>query len=263
MKKSLALIICFIIIGTGIAFAEPFQRHTLELGAEISHITYREPDVMKEEGIMYGIAGSYAYRNNLMVKAECRGSYGQVDYSNSGKINNIDDYMVELRGLFGYDFFVSKSILTPYTGLGYRYLNDDSSGRISTTGAYGYERESNYIYSPLGIIITTPLENGWAIGITAEYDIFWWGKQISHLSDVDSGYNDVENEQNEGYGVRGSIKVYKRIKNMDIAIEPFIRYWHIMKSEIADWTYYGTYIGYAYEPENKSTEFGIKASITF
>ncbi|PIV41068.1 MAG: hypothetical protein COS27_10960 [Nitrospirae bacterium CG02_land_8_20_14_3_00_41_53] len=83
-----------------------------------------------------------------MLKAEGRLSYGWVDYSNSGTMDDIDDYIWELRGLGGYDFSVLKaSILTPYIGIGYRYLNDDMSGRVSSTGALRMVMKENQITS--------------------------------------------------------------------------------------------------------------------
>jgi len=240
------------------------QKHPWELGAEISHITYKEPDVMRDKGMMYGIAGSYAYHENLMLKAEGRFSYGQVDYKNSGTMNNIDDYILEIRGLGGYDFYMFEaSTLTLYIGIGYRYLNDDSSGKITSTGAGGYERESNYIYSPVGIESVTSLKNGWSVGARGEYDIFWWGKQISHLSDANPNFGDVRNTQRRGYGLRGSIKLEKNGEKLDFIIEPFIRYWNIAKSNDSDVTYAGVIIGYGYEPKNNSTEIGCKLAAKF
>lgn len=240
------------------------QQNQIEVGTEISHITYKEPGVMKEKGMMFGIVGSYAYRSKFMLKADGKFSYGQVDYTGSGTMDNIDDYMLELRGVGGLDFPVLKaSTLTPYMGIGYRYLNDDSSGRVSSTGAWGYERESNYIYSPVGIEAVTGLENGWSIGATAEYDAFWWGKQISHLGGVIVGLNNVENTQRKGYGVRGSIKLMKKGEKLDFTIEPFIRYWNIRESDVATVTYYGTIIGYGYEPDNNSTEIGCRLAVKF
>ena len=240
------------------------KKHTFELGPEISYITYKEPDVMKDKGMMYGLVGSYTYHNKLMLKAEGRGSWGKVDYSNSGEINNITDYMLEFRGLCGYDFPILKtSTMTPYIGIGYRYLNDDSAGKISTTGAWGYERESNYIYSPLGMTFVIDLGNKWLTVETIEYDLFWWGKQKSHLSDVDLGYNDISNRQKKGYGLRGSLTLQKKGEKIDIEVGPFIRYWHIQKSETETWTYYGIPIGYGLEPKNKSTEIGIMGIVKF
>jgi len=260
MKKLLVLAICFMLAGVGNIFAEPLQEHTWELGTEISHITYDEPNVMEEKGIMYGVFGSYAYRDNWMLKADGKFSYGQVDYKNSGTMDNIDDYMLEFRGLGGYGFSILQaSTLTPYIGLGYRYLNDDLAGTTST-GAAGYEREQSYFYSPIGIETITKLENGWSIGTMLEYDIFWSGKNKSHFSDASPAYNDLEFDQDEGYGIRGSVKFQKEGDKVDYLIEPFIRYWNIKESDRDLLTATNTYY---VEPKNNSTEFGIKFAVKF
>jgi hypothetical protein len=166
VKKLLAITLCFTFVGMGSVLAQiELPKHSWDLGTEISYIRYKEPSVMEEKGVMYGIVGSYAYRGELfklqrcMLKAEGKFAYGQVDYKNSGTLDNIDDYILEFRGLGGYDFSILKaSTLTPYVGIGYRYLNDDMSGMTTSTGARGYERESNYLYSPIGVEIITPLE---------------------------------------------------------------------------------------------------------
>jgi hypothetical protein len=237
-----------------------------ETGVEISGITYEEPGIMEDEGIMYGVSVSYTDRADYMFKVEGRYAYGQVDYTSNGTgaIDNIDDYIFELRCLFGYDFRVDdRTVLTPYLGLGYRYLNDDSAGMISSTGHWGYERESNYYYSPVGIEVVYDLENGWHCGLLAEYDIFWKGVQKSHLSDVNPSYSDMENDQDDGYGLRGSITLLRKGDTVDLLIEPYIRYWDIDKSEVKNIVYSGFIIGYGYEPENNSTEIGVKLAIRF
>lgn len=250
-------------------------KYLWEYGLEVSDITYKEPGVMKENGIMYGMVVSYAYHNNLhpanysvndnwMLKFETRYAYGQVDYVNSGTVNDIDDNIWEARALAGYDYSVSEAFsLTPYIGIGYRYLKDDLGGRVSSTGAHGYKRESNYLYSPIGLEIVKGLADKWSLGLTLEYDLFWQGRQKSYLSNVDSGYNDLANRQEKGYGFRGALRIIRRGEKMDFAIEPFIRYWNIEKSDNADWTYYGAVIGYGYEPTNNSVEFGSRFALSF
>jgi len=241
------------------------KKHTFELGPEISYITYKEPGTMKEKGMMYGLVGSYTYHNKLMLKAEGKGSLGKVDYKGALSdgtpytMDGIRDYMLEFRGLVGCDFPVGKaSTLTPYIGIGYRYLNDDSSSDPA-----GYERESNYLYSPIGIGFIANLGNDWSIGGTGEYDYFWLGKQKSHLDDVLPGLNVVENRQEKGYGLRGSITLQKKIKTVDFEVGPFIRYWNIKKSETETITYYGTPVGYGWEPKNNSTEVGVMLGVKF
>jgi hypothetical protein len=264
-QKLIAIVMtCFMFVGVGNSFAGELQKQTLELGPEISYIEYNEPDVMKEKGWMYGIVGSYTYHSRFMLRAEGRFSYGCLDYEGqtlvgtSVTVDNIDNYMYELRGLIGYDFLIKLSYLTPYVGIGYRYLNDDLSEYVG-----GYERESNYIYSPIGLKIITDLKNGWSLGAMAEYDIFWWGKQKSHFSDLDSGLNDVENRQTGGYGLRGSIELQKKVKTVAFAVEPFIRYWNIKESRHEDLTWYGVKITEAWEPKNHSTEYGINLLVRF
>ena len=249
--------ICF--FGTSNIFAEPVQKHTWGLGGEISNRLYDEPGVMDQEGIMYGVFGSYTYRGNVMLRAEGLFSFGQVDYKNSGTMNDIDDYVLEFRGLVGYDFPASEDkVITPYIGIGHRYLNDDMGGRYSSTGAFGYERESTYIYSPIGIEATYVLENGWSIGVTGEYDYFWEGTQKSNLG-WQPGYWDVENDQEEGYGLRGSIKIKKESERVNYVIEPFIRYWDIENSETTTDPGGTSWI----EPTNTTQEIGIKFAAEF
>ena len=167
MKKILVLTLCFAFAGIGTALAEvDLPTHSWDLGTSVSHIKYDEPDVMEEKGMMYGVMGSYTYRSGLMLRADGKWSWGEVDYKNSGTLDDIDDYILEFRGLCGYDFpMATVTIVTPYIGFGYRYLNDDFKGTTST-GALGYERESNYYYSPIGIETITELDNDWSFGLS-------------------------------------------------------------------------------------------------
>ncbi|MFC1666322.1 hypothetical protein ACFL0P_00430 [Candidatus Omnitrophota bacterium] len=245
----------------------------IEIGLETSHITYEEPGVMEEKGMMYGVNCSLTYRGWLppspaevdkyMLRIEGRYSYGEVDYDGSLSdgtpytIDNIDDYMLEFRGLVGYDFFMSETfILTPYIGYGYRYLHDDVS-----FDQYGYGRDSNYFYSPIGIETITGLGNGWFVGVKLEYDYFWNGMQRSYLSDI-AGYSDAKNRQNRGYGCRGSIKLRKKGEKIDFTVEPFMRYWNIRRSETSYTTWYGISFS-GVEPKNNSEEFGINFTVAY
>lgn len=254
--------------GTQGALAEiTFPKHEVEVGTEISYIKYEEPDVsVKDTGMMFGIVGSYAYHDKLMLKLEGKWSYGQVDYDGQLSdgtpytISGINDYMLEFRGLVGQDFFVSETVaVTPYIGFGYRYLNDDPSFDPA-----GYERESNYFYSPVGIEAIAQMEDGWSLGGTVEFDIFWAGIQKSHLGDFFAGLDTLENDQKEGYGVRGSIRIRRQSDGFDFLIEPFIRYWNIAESETTPVTYSGKPIGIVgYEPSNNSIEIGSKIAARF
>jgi hypothetical protein len=181
-----------------------------EIGGEASVITYEEPGVMKEKGEMYGVFASLTHRISLnehidriqdvfsdenkinMFRLEGKISGGEVNYQSqgTGAIKYIDDYMIEGRALAGYDvpIFI-ESRITPYLGIGYRYLNDNTGGRVSTTGHAGYEREANYVYLPIGFESNFPINEGWSWGATFEYDVFLGGKQKSHFFLIQSQTN--------------------------------------------------------------------------
>lgn len=266
MKKLSVLIICWLLVGVTRTFAEPPQKPIWKLGTEISRITYKEPGLMEEEGTMVGVVASYASypypsHKTLMLKIEGRYSFGEVDYDGAYwdgtpvSIKGIKDCMWEFRILGSGNIKVLETFtVTQYVGLGYRYLNDDSS-----PFAGGYERESNYFYSPIGIEAALLPENGISLRMTLEFDCFWRGKQISHLSDADPKYNDIGNEQDEGSGYRASLRLGKE----DMGIEVFIRRWNISDSELEVITDYGTPVAYGWEPKNHSTEVGVSLTVRF
>lgn len=255
-----------------IAFAMPAQAAELPMGSEydagleIYYYNYEEPNVMEQDGVQYGLTGSYEYHQEWVIHVDGRFAFGEVDYTSpiSGTMDDLDNYTFETRGWFGWDFPTSETIvLTPYFGIGYRYLNNDSAGRTSSTGAFGYERESNYIYSPIGLAARAAMEDGWTLFASAEFDIFWDGTQESHLSDAVAGLSDLENDQNDGYGLRASLGVEKAGEQVDVAFNTFVRYWDIDDSEMQSVSYLGVTIGQGFEPENETVEIGGVLSARF
>lgn len=248
------------------AYDMGLQRHTWDIGSEVYHFRYKEPGVMEETGVFYGAIIGYTYRdwvpasleeplgeNKILFRLEGRFASGQVDYNGSlssgtpYEINNIDDYVIESRILLGIEALDEDWLASLYTGFGYRYLNDDPS-----FDPYGYERESNYLYVPVGYKLDGSFQNGWSWGARFETDILVWGKQYSHLSSV--GYWDVDNRQHKGYGLRGAVRFRYRNEKRVLLIEPFIRYWNIEDSD-------ASYAGFGYygiEPANRTTEFGVQ-----
>ena len=240
--------------------------HTWEIGTEISYIQYEETSMMKEKGIMYGIVSSYAYHHYFMSKAELKFAYGQLDYDGATwegfplTMTGIPNYMLEIRGLLGYDFVRKTITITPYLGIGFRWLNDNPQEKYFG----GYKRISNYLYIPIGLEVITNLGNGWSLGAAGEYDLLLRGEQRSCLSDIDPGFNNIENDQTKGYGVRGSISIAKKYEKIGFLIEPYVKYWSISDSYANPITNYGVPIGYVvFEPKNNSTEMGCKLAVTF
>ena len=127
----------------------------------------------------------------------------------------------------------------------------------------GYRREANYFYLPLAVERIPYATSGWKLGWIAEFDYFLRGRQVSHLSDTDPGYNDTVNKQDRGFGLKGSLKFYRKGERQDVVIEPFVRYWRIAKSDTDVITYNGIPVAVGWEPANNSTEYGLRISLWF
>jgi len=242
-------------------FRTKLQKESAYIGPEIYSFKYKEPGVMEDQGIFYGMhfgctsrdwVSTSSLNGGSVFKAEGRFAFGRVDYDGAlsdgtpAKLNGINDFVFEGRLLLGADMLFSDILGTLYSGVGYRYLNDDTS-----FDPYGYERESNYLYIPLGGEIYANLKADWYWGAGIELDYLAWGMQRSHRSDI--GRDDVDNRQNSGYGYRASVRFEHKSKKAVFAIEPFYRYWDIDDSEIE-------YDGYEYglEPDNSTKEIGVQ-----
>ena len=266
MKKFAAAILIGLFLIPEIAFSETASKpHFFEIGTELYDYSYKEPGVMENDGAMYGLNASYTFRDQFMFRLEARTAWGEVDYTsaNTGSQSNIDDFAFEFRALGGIGYSVNDFTITPYVGFGSRYLNDDSTGMVTTTGALGYERESNYYYSPIGIEAVHDFKNAWKFGGALEYDLFWSGEQESHLADAIPGLGTLSNDQDDGWGMRFSLFLKRKLEIFQFKVEGFFRYWEIDDSEISPIRYNNIQVGYGWEPENETREIGLKLSILF
>ncbi|MEJ2108331.1 MAG: hypothetical protein P8Z37_00160 [Acidobacteriota bacterium] len=238
----------------------------IEIGLDSSYIKYEEPGFMQEKGITLSLYGSYTVRpKRFMFRLEGRMGFAGVDYSSSisGESDRIRDYIVEARTIVGPTFEVRDAwYLTPFSGFGYRYLYDGLGGKTTTEGHMGYNRQSNYLYSPIGIESSSYLMRNWAFVAAVEYDLFWRGWQHSDLGIiVDNEYTAV-NEQNDGWGLRWSGKFVKKAGKYNIVFGPYFKYWNIEDSD----TIYASFEGIDYsfmEPANTSTEVGGMFGVVF
>jgi hypothetical protein len=226
------------------------RMHSLDLGSEVYYYRYDEPspgEGVKLHGPMYGFYADYTYRpaslnflNNPITNVYyLQGRYGtshDLEYNGSGIYKGKYDDDMEFRGHVGKDHFIGTDLLaTPYFGFGYRFLFDRGNGQISSIGDYGYDRKSHYYYLPIGVDMLTEMPQNWEIAFNLEYDILLYGLQKSYISDGDqfNGLNNANftNVQNQGFGLRTSIKFIKHGSLMDFYVEPYIRFWEIEQSD--------------------------------
>lgn len=264
--------------------APPSQNHTLEMGTQYFYAKYEEPEVMEQRGNLFGFQGAYTYRPDEgqplyfpvvnHYRAEGMFAWGDFKYeaeaaSQAGLQVDKEDYMYDVRGLVGMEYGEDNLTLMPFGGFGYRYLNDDDDGSlvvVGGTGYYGYERKANYYYVPMGMEVTIPMDQRWKMRLNGEYDFLVYGKQNSYLSDgnvyVSSPNDDFENEQHNGYGIRGSVAFLRDTVWTAFSIEPFVRYWSIEESEATSGLIDGALVELI-EPKNHTVEGGIKVGLVF
>lgn len=241
-----------------------------EVSLMLSSYNYSEPNLgvtikANQVGIEY--ERTQKINEDIFLKGDLLYNYGtNTSYNGSGVQNNVPNYYYEIRGLVGHDFDSENYVISPYLGLGYRFLSNDDRGQTST-GAAGYRREISYLYIPLGLIHRFNIDETSKLESKVEYDYLIQGKVNSYVSDT-IGYNnityypDVTNTQTSGFGIRLSTSY----QFDNFSITPYLNYWFVQNSDIL----YGyaiiggtKYSGGVFEPTNRTNEYGIKVSYKF
>ena len=260
--KKIHTVAVFAVLFTAAAAAQErdplLTRRGWEVGGQFAHYHYEEPDFAKLIGNRGGVVGAYTFPrgwDRRFFRVDGRGSYGALRYRGSGTQDSVPDFIIEARAVAGMDFPAGSGVaFSPYFGLGYRYLYNDSRGYTSTSAA-GYRRYSNYLYAPAGVTIRFDLGNRWVLAPAAEADIFILGKQKSQLSDANLGFNDAINTQERGNGHR----MYLMVEKNRVAFGAWWHYWHINDSDVQP-------IGRGragLEPENWTRESGLELRSRF
>lgn len=239
------------------AQADPLAtRGGWELGLQAASYEYDEPDFARLDGERLGASAAYTFvgASRLHSRIEARYSYAELDYTGSGTLDGVPDYLVEARVLAGRDYRAGAVVWAPYVGLGLRHLYNDLRGTTST-GAQGYRRKSRYWYVPLGVTLRVALGSGWVMAPQLEYDVFVNGKQRSYLSDASAAFNDVTNEQKNGHGARAQLA----FEGPHWAVSLWANAWDIEDSDVQP-------IGSGFvglEPANTTREAGVELRYRF
>lgn len=252
MKRALAVVL---LAASSTAIAQQANRLAtrpgLEFGVQVAYYDYQEPNIAELKGNRLGLLAAWTVVSDrgIFAKIDFRASTGSLTYQGSGSMSGVPDLILETRGVAGFDWVLQGATLSPYAGLGYRYLYNDLTGR-SSTGFAGYRRYSTYLYAPVGLTLRVDMGSGWAFAPTGEIDIFIRGEQKSMLSDANLGINDVTNTQKNGSGYR----LYLMFEKDHLAIGPYMHYWHIEQSNVQR--------GFV-EPDNWTREIGVEIRYRF
>ena len=235
-----------------------------EIGVTVSGYKYTETEPsnisIKAAKVGFDYSGTYAIgsewpkrSDGWFVRGDLRYATGKADYSSSisGTLNNRPDWYYEIKGLIGKDFSFGDYSLSPYAGLGYRYLFNDLRG-LTSTGIPGYRRESKYYTLPIGVTHRMNLANEAQLLTTVEYSYLIRGRQHSTLSDSIPATQDASNTQRRGYGLRlGAI-----VQFGTWSVGPSLILWRINKSDVVN-------TAAVFEPRNNTNELGVKAAYNF
>lgn len=228
------------------------------LGIEGFYDEYQEDSVsLVDEGYFAGVTASYEhfFQPDWYGAVEIRAARGSTDYESvSGTIDNISQWDTETRLLAGYSpTYYQQGRTKFYAGLGARYFSDELKGKTSSLGDIGYDRRIFQLYVPIGITYEFA-----AYGLTfapnVEVDKLLWGNVSSRLGTI-PGFTNIENEQTEGYGLRGELMMGQMDeRGRGWQFGPFVRYWDIPDSKVD--------AGFI-EPENTRIQAGANLKYAF
>lgn len=263
VRAAIGIVLALACFGAGAAQAE------LELGITNQYVRYSEPDI-HETGVLYGLTGELSYRweNNWGIggRAEVIGGglrYDGQTWDGVPLSTDTDDVILHGGFLVG-RYLAWRSVEAfAYTGLGTRYWKQDIEG------AGGYEREVTWYYLPVGVRLRGAMTAlpGWNWIAAMEFRTLLHGTVKSHLSDVDSRFNDPKTDVDRGYGAYLSVgAVYGFVDGgiiSAVAITPYLEIWEIDASDTAALTFNGEPVTRVYEPHNDTTIYGVKISVRF
>ena len=233
---------------------------TYSLGIEGFYDRYQEPIVAVDEQAGYGsLTGNYMRSGEVLFGAvDGRASFGEDHYSSpDGQDSGIPQLEFDGRIRAGAHLPFARGTFSPYVGFGTRYFVDEGKGTFTNLGYAGYDRRITQLYAPIGVTYDHPLQNGWSISPTFEYDPLLYGNVNSRLQNA-GGYN-IDNTQTSGYGLRGELMFDHKNPGTDITwqIGPFARYWNIHDSNVTSAPDGSQWI----EPANNRLQVGLAVRV--
>jgi hypothetical protein len=259
LKSGLAAFALALLGFTALAAAPAFAgwSQTFEIGPDIYYYHYTEPHFAHLDGFMYGATGAFSINyDQLSLRFEGRGATGSLKYDGSGTSSGNDNYTAEARIILKREFDIDETWgVSPYFGIGFRYLFDAQGGIATSTGALGYDRESHYYYVPVGFDLPVNIAPDWRMVPNVEYDFLFVGKQTSYLTNVPGISNDITNTQTGGHAFRASLMLEGKTPIGEVRFGPYIRYWSIGTSNTQPLSINGVAL-YGQEPGNHTVEAG-------
>ena len=249
-------------------------RPGFEAGLEAFQIGYKEfveGDLfIREEGSMLGIRLGYVQpiAGGLFGRVLLSGAAGSVDYDPLDEpiVQDIDQSSGRIELHLGYDFMLGGTSITPFAGYGARLFEDESGGRQTESGLLGFDREINYDYIPVGLAASIPVGGRKRLTLSGQYNHLVGGDVINFFSRIEPEAPDVKLDFNGGHGLEASAMLSLPVgRRQAINVGPFVRHWELEASDtftIVNPDDPSEAIVFQ-EPENRTTELGLRVSFSF
>ena len=286
LKKCIKFLIAWYLISF---YATVISADDLSLSLKGGYFHYAEPDVsISYSGLMTGVEGDYQKAfANFTVKLRSEFMTGKIAYDgrlNTQQIVGASVQMSDADGasirydadlwysdsavLLGKSFSKRNYAITPFTGLGYRFLNNPENSDIP----YDYSRQVSYLYLPLVLELRTCKSDKTAWGLAGEVDILLRGSARADMSDASSNYNNLQFDQSLGGAIKLAGFYNRRIFGLDVSVKPFIDVWLVDNSDTDVLRYDGMRVlvksadgsfGDYCEPANITMTAGLQFNIQF
>lgn len=286
IRSSLGMALLFVfVLFPAKGFAQQLPNLSFELSYAVADFKYQEEggDFMKSEGFIHGPSATFTYMDNRYpFFAELFGEYltGSGEYN--GGLTNIvtgesipyshddDEYDIFLGQLvLGWVVSPGSSnrpdnqdgrwLIKPYTGIGFRYLRNDSNDQ------FAYEREIYWTYLPIGVDVRYRLAEKWVVGLRPQFNLLLTGHIESDVFE-DSFSNNLG--FGDGYGFWAALPIERHFKRVGLTLEPFVRYWNMRESDPDTVVVSGLVPGFdvlvtGVEPENDTLVYGLRIGVEF
>ena len=281
IANSIPLCAAWLFCSAGVVNAQ--TRGGFEISAEVLDYSYRErvedAIIACDDGTFAGVGVTYVETigGGFLLRARLNAVVGSADYqapatdlsgapTGTSRIEAVPQSFGQLELHIAKDFSLGQGTLTPFIGLGSRYLEDESGGRTTDDGLLGYDREVSYAYVPIGLAAQLPVSERARLIISGQYNVVTHGHSKSRLSGLDPRIADLEVGLNGGDGFEISALASLPIgRGSMLNFGPFLRQWNIEQSESAfveDPDDTGQVFRF-FEPNNRTTEFGLRLSYSF
>lgn len=229
-------------------------------GPEAVYTEYFEPGIMREEGILYGgrAFGQWDGKNNFVLRSDLGIAGGQLkykgqDWSGAPRETRTQDFVTHFGIQAGYKVIsVARYNVSVTLGSRLRYWEQviDGSG--------GYPRELTQVFIPLGILIRHGDKSMSHVTYRVEYASMLYGQMHAKLSRATDDLGDQTLRQNQGKQMlfafdwnskRYLVGTYYKQTDVEKSKENKVRF---NNQEFS-----------LYEPQNRSTEVGLSAGLSF